>query len=1219
MSMSPLPSRTRPGSRVAVDASLSSGRNPFSLARQNAAKAKAKAKSKSRRAQPEPEPSDEDDIEDPDEEEEDDDDDDEYADDKHDDEDEEDEDELADSPYFTQPTQLLTQPTQILKPSTSLKRTVTRSDDPIALSSVTSSSPPRSIVEVPASSPFQSPQLPAGRLASLMAPAGTAFRSPAAPPAKPKLPLSSDKDDFDGVMCIDDSSEDDSHNNSRGDIQPSSFRRPSPAPAEAHAAPAPAPASAPKKTTAPTTAPTTANVKTLNDRKMAHLIVKLQSQLRSKGYSNVTTEASRAALLRHDYSIEEAAKDLLHKRLMQSSSPVAPSVSSVPSIPSMIRSFAYQANDPKKAITISSSPNSSQASSPSSPRKRTLSPSPRPKRRRLVQGRKYQNVSSSQPDGSTQERTRLVDLTGNDSLDESDDEEVDDAGSTFPAMDDDVDDDDDDDDDVIEIDDDSAEDEGAVYDVEKRVLEYFNTCTVADLVAMLGGKAKGKAETILSHRPFLSAASVTRVRTAPTGGSRGKKTSANIGEDIFEAVREYVVALQAIDVVVAQCEQKGLRIRSTLHRWNVDFRGSSKAVREAGSGEPLTPTSEVGSSAAGTAGTADKSGYVPLPIPQEPALMRGHCTMKGYQLFGLNWLWELYQRKFGCILADDMGLGKTCQVISFLSQVISAYTEAGGREDDEAERPWPNLVIVPPSTLANWKAEFQKFAPGIRVTTYSGSVAERDQLYYKIQENRARHHVVLTSYSQLSGKQDLDAMRRMAPNVAIFDEGHKMKNANTALYKSLKRIEANWRLILTGTPVQNNLMEMINLLNFIQPKLFERHLEKLGALFSQRFTVQDVSNGALLFSDRVRRARSILEPFILQRRKEQVLSSMPKKTTRVVYCALDATQRPIYESYERQFREGKHRSAGLEAQTQQQTRSAVTGLSNDQNNVWVQLRKSAIHAQLFRRYYDDKKVEKMAQILMAEVPQSELRQPDIKHLVNELKDCSDFELHTWCRDYRCLRKYDTPEGLFLQSGKVQELLRLVQGFQERGDRALVFTRFARVLNILRECLTLQGLAYVSLEGATRVEERQAIIDEFNENADIPVFLLTTGSGGTGINLTAANKVIIFDQSDNPQDDVQAENRAHRLGQTREVEVIKLVTRGTIEELVYKACQTKLELAERVTASSSSVHAAQDSHGILPVAVDLVDGDKLAKAVEEDVRKMLLAKGSTPPKSDYGSS
>ena len=1280
MDTSPLPSRTRPpGSRGTSD---NARRNPFTLAkaarlsRENSSSLSSSkssllssSSSRTSTAAAKPKPV-EDDIEDSEEEE--------------DEEDETNDDMagvggLANSPYFTQPTQAVTQPTQILrKPLTALRRENSNSNgnyngssllasspsgpplDTIPVS-IPSSSPLRpvpSVIEVPASSPMAPSsaapkrvaplsKLAQGRLAGLLAPAGTAYKSPA------KAAGNDSDDALDNIISINDSSEDEedkerARRRARGDIRPSSFHRGRGL--DLH-------------TESENDPPSKSNSKAPNEGTIKLLVKKARTRCDEQNLK-VADADIRNALVENEYDLKLAVRTLFDERLSQeleakhqksrTTTPIE--VDKVPSMirtstnngkRSMIRGFAYNASGSGTGTS-----NTSRASTPATPssqqslkRGNVLDASPRPKRRRLVQGRKYREPSSPPPDSTVvvkktvsakpkpkpkpkaveaskssktskpakgkpiviesdeeEESEEEAEMTAEESEEEAEtpDEEDDDDGSgddgDSPAV---IAIDDVDDDDVVEMDEDEDDDDDdASFDVEKRVLEYFNTCTVDDLVAMLGAKARSRAETILSHRPFRTRASVTRIHTPVVAGGRGrKKKDANIGEDIFDEVEEYVVALRAIDVVVTQCEQKGLKIRAALNRWDVDYRGSKKA---------------------GT-GAAAVAAYTPLPIPEEPELMRGYCTMKGYQLYGLNWLWELYQRKFGCILADDMGLGKTCQVISFLSKIIESYDEDDEDNDSRrSERPWPNLVVVPPSTLANWKVEFAKFAPGINVTTYSGSVAERDRIFEAIRDERDTCHVVLTSYSQLSGKQDLDAMRKLMPNAAIFDEGHKMKNCNTAIYKSLKRIDANWRLILTGTPVQNNLMEMINLLRFIQPHLFERHVEKLGALFSQRFTLQDVSNGALLFSDRVRRARSILEPFILQRRKEQVLASMPKKTSRVVYCELDETQRPIYEAYEQQFRRGKDKSDKNNKENKEKTvvkRTAVTGLSSDQNNVWVQLRKSAIHAQLFRRYYDDKKVDKMAKVLMAKVPQTELRQPDMGHLVSELRDCSDFELHTWCRDYACLAPFDMPDGHFVKSGKVQKLLELVEKYKKNGDRALVFSRFARVLNILREVMTFMGIRYVSLEGATRVEERQDIINEYTQDPAITVFLLTTGSGGTGINLTAANKVVIFDQSDNPQDDVQAENRAHRLGQTRAVEIVKLVTRGTIEELVYKACQTKLELAERVTAGSAS-RAEVEAYEKMAREQD---GAGAVKAIEEEVREMLAREGGGSKESKEGKS
>jgi SWI/SNF-related matrix-associated actin-dependent regulator 1 of chromatin subfamily A len=337
----------------------------------------------------------------------------------------------------------------------------------------------------------------------------------------------------------------------------------------------------------------------------------------------------------------------------------------------------------------------------------------------------------------------------------------------------------------------------------------------------------------------------------------------------------------------------------------------------------------------------------------------------------------------------------------------------------------------------------------------------------------------------------------------------------------------------------------------------------LECLFMQKVSLADVSKGVLLHSERVDRARTILEPFILQRRKEQVILDLPPKTTRVVKCKMDAKQAALYRSYEKVFKKSDSHPS-----SQQPESAAKEGRDNDTNNVWIQLRKSAIHPQLFRRHFKDRDVEKMAQILMKKVPQSELRQPRLDHLTNELKALSDFELHLWCRDYDCIQSFDVPENSWMDCAKVKTLLKLIKEYQANGDRALVFTRFAKVIEILGECLASEGIEYLAIQGNTDVGERQNLINEFNENHSIPVFLLTTATGGTGINLTSANKVIIFDQSDNPQDDIQAENRAHRLGQTRPVEIIRLISEGTVEELVYAACEKKLELANKVTGWSS---------------------------------------------------
>ncbi|KAK1752367.1 ATP-dependent helicase fft2 [Echria macrotheca] len=801
----------------------------------------------------------------------------------------------------------------------------------------------------------------------------------------------------------------------------------------------------------------------------------------------------------------------------------------------------------KDWVMSDSSPSPEKASVNSSPDKLASSPPVQP-RRRLVQGRRPRHsspassplkVSQTVPEPIIQRPAkRPISIYDSDSDDEYKREPGAQNRSTSPE---------------------APSEEMAFND---RVLKYLNTCDTIQLVAIAGVKEES-ARLMLRHQPFADIDAAMNV-TINQKKQRKKSSRVAIGEDIVSSVKSYIRALDGIDHVIAVCESQADEIKRTTSRWLLDQTGQPRDDNKGDDEKPMTPNS-----------IAESPKLIKLPLGQ-PKMMDSHCTMKSFQIYGLNWLFMLYEKQYGAILADDMGLGKTCQVISLICSVVEDF-ERNGKE--RAAQPWPNLIMVPPSTLANWGAEFERFAPDLNVTVYQGSQAVRDEIADEILDDPSQHHVVLTSYTQVSRPEDIANLRGMRPRIAVFDEGHKMKNPKTKLYKDLIRITASWRLILSGTPVQNNLMEMVSLLQFIEPDLFRNHFDDLEALFNQKVSLTAVSQGALLYSERVARARSILEPFILQRRKEQVLKDMPSKTTRVELCEMDETQATIYKEYERRFKRTD------------QTAAAKTGRDNDNNNVWMQLRKSAIHPQLFRRFYTDEKVEKMAKILMKKVPQSELRQPNIVHLTDELKALSDFEIHLWCRDYKCIREYDLPAGSWVENAKVKTLLNLIKGYQANGDRALVFTRYAKVIELLGEALAFSGVKHLSLQGNTDVSERQELINQFNSDDTIPVFLLTTGSGGTGINLTAANKVIIFDQSDNPQDDIQAENRAHRLGQTRPVEVIRLISKNTIEELVYKACQKKLELANKVTGWA----VVEMTSGQMEAAVreELINGSSLA--------------------------
>lgn len=686
-----------------------------------------------------------------------------------------------------------------------------------------------------------------------------------------------------------------------------------------------------------------------------------------------------------------------------------------------------------------------------------------------------------------------------------------------------------------------------------KILKYLDSCTMEDLVGN-AKISKDDAKYLLTKRPFSSVAQLKAIHRFKTSGRR--KVRVELGEDVFDNLNQYVKRLDIIDRIIGHCDAQGNLLKGKMGNWKMDHLGEMKTTLTANMTEVL-------------------------PFNKEPELVES--TLYPYQLYGMNWMWQLFSRSIGGILADDMGLGKTCQTIAFIALLVDLH-ETG----IVADRPLPNLVIVPSSVLKNWKNEFEKFAPGLSILVYSGKPEERDALAQDILDSEHQEYdVILTSYGQMGRPRDINWMNKIGINAAIFDEGHKLKNPQTKLYKELVRINAGWRLLITGTPIQNNIMEMMALLSFVSPQFFTHNQEVIEELFSQKASMQEVSEGATLLNDRIQRAKSILEPFILQRKKDQVLTMLPPKVRKVVYCDMVPLQKAQYEVTAAKARKELLRNPGA---AQSVAQKAGGKRSKDNNNPWLQLRKASAHPLLFRTFFTDKMCEEMAKILMERADPEELRQPNLGHLTTELKECSDFELHLWCRDYKFIKKFDCPEDVEFESAKVTKLLELLEEYRKNGDRCLVFSRFKGVLRILEECLSRKGIKYCEMTGDTEPHLRQPIVDEFQQDESISVFLLTTVAGGQGINLTAANKVIVFDQSDNPQHDVQAENRAHRMGQERPVEIVRLITKGTIDELVYKACQKKLELAGHITGFNEDIGDGADLELVAEVTAQFLKGE-----------------------------
>lgn len=715
-------------------------------------------------------------------------------------------------------------------------------------------------------------------------------------------------------------------------------------------------------------------------------------------------------------------------------------------------------------------------------------------------------------------------------------------------------------------------------ELETKVLHFFNTCNTLEL-ADIAASTEEIANAIISNRPFRSLEEV-RVVPAPASdtaakpkGSRGRKTPKPIGDKIVDKCLDMWVGYEAVDSLVAKCEDLGKPLASEMKRWGIDIFGKRDGELELTSMDPSvshdsgigTPASQEEDEDGGGPGSRSRKGR----FISQPGIMCDDLKMKDYQIVGINWLSLLFERELSCILADDMGLGKTCQVIGFLAHLY------------EKDIKGPHLVVVPSSTIENWLREFQKFCPTLQVMPYYAGQAERALIRETIEDNRDSINVIITTYTIAKAKIDASFLRNMNFCACIYDEGHMLKSSTSVLYEKLIRIPAQFKLLLTGTPLQNNLQELASLLGFILPKVFQERKDQLQYIFSNKAKTNE-SHSTLLSAQRIERAKSMLKPFVLRRKKHQVID-LPAKHSHVEWCELNTSQKEIYEHEKEEVRK-------LVAD-----RAAGKKTGNKSANILMKLRQAAIHSLLYRRHYNDSILRQMAKACLKE-PQWSLSDPNI--IFEELRPYNDFECHTMCTTYpKSLGKFALKNAEWMESGKIDKLCELLRRFKD--DRILIFSQFTMVMDILEYVLENQHVGFVRLDGRTNVEDRQSILDAFHERTDIPVFLLSTKAGGAGINLACANKVIIFDSSFNPQEDVQAENRAHRVGQTREVEVIRLVTKDTIEEQIYALGQTKLALDQAVAGDDVADLKKSEEAG-MKVVEDMVLADIEKKEESKDI-------------------
>ncbi|XP_024135189.1 chromodomain-helicase-DNA-binding protein 1-like [Oryzias melastigma] len=452
--------------------------------------------------------------------------------------------------------------------------------------------------------------------------------------------------------------------------------------------------------------------------------------------------------------------------------------------------------------------------------------------------------------------------------------------------------------------------------------------------------------------------------------------------------------------------------------------------------------------------------------------LRG-IQLRGYQLDGVQWLIQNLQNQQGCILGDEMGLGKTCQTISLLVYVAGALGNKG-----------PFLVLSPLSVLENWRKELESFAPCLTVLCYKGDKDKRAEMQ---QQARSQDFQVLLTTYELCLK-DASFLRRWRWKVLVVDEAHRLKNQSSLLHQTLSEFSVDFRVLLTGTPIQNSLQELYSLLSFIQPSIFAAN--DADSFVSSYSAVQ--SQPALASE-----LQSVLEPFLLRRIKSEVAVDLPKKTELVVYHGMSALQKKYYKAI---------LMKDLDAFGNEQ------GSKNRLLNILMNLRKCVDHPYLFDGV-----------------------EPE---------------------------PFEIGEHLVEASGKLCLLDSMLAYLHKGGHRVLLFSQMTRMLDILQDYMEYRGYSYERLDGSVRGEERNLAVKNFSTK-DIFVFLLSTKAGGVGINLTAADTVIFVDSDFNPQNDLQAAARCHRIGQNRPVKLIRLLARDTVEEIMYSRAVSKLQLTNTV--------------------------------------------------------
>lgn len=521
------------------------------------------------------------------------------------------------------------------------------------------------------------------------------------------------------------------------------------------------------------------------------------------------------------------------------------------------------------------------------------------------------------------------------------------------------------------------------------------------------------------------------------------------------------------------------------------------------------------------------------------------AELRSYQQEGVNWLHFLNKYHLHGILCDDMGLGKTLQTLCIVASDHHQRAEEYAKTQSPDARRLPSLIVCPPTLSGHWQQEIKAYAPFLSVTAYVGPPIERKMMRDKLGET----DIVITSYDVC--RNDSDVLDKHNWNYVVLDEGHLIKNPKAKITQAVKRLASNHRLILTGTPIQNNVLELWSLFDFLMPgflgaeKVFlDRFAKPIAASRYSKASSKEQEAGALA----IEALHKQVLPFLLRRLKEEVLNDLPPKILQNYYCDLSDLQKKLFDDFTKKQGKKIQAEAGREdKESKQHIFQALQYMRKLCNSPAMVMKPG-------NTLYEETQKILRKQGTSIDDPR---HAPKLTALRDLLVDC----------------------GIGVEGGDSNDPL-----YQPiKPHRALIFCQMKEMLDMVQNKVLkelLPSVSHLRLDGSVEANKRQDIVNKFNSDPSYDVLLLTTSVGGLGLNLTGADTVIFVEHDWNPQKDLQAMDRAHRIGQKKVVNVYRLITRGTLEEKILSLQRFKIDVASTVVNQQNAGLSTMDTDQIL---------------------------------------